>query len=1074
MQTAIAHAKITLPGRRSELLSRQRLINMLDEFLDYRLIAIIAPAGYGKTSTLVDFAHQTHVPTCWYTIDSLDNDPQRFIAHLIAAIQHRFPNFGKQSSVTLQNINNFSLENIDLIVTVITNEIHASIPEDFLLIVDDYHLVNDHSLIQEFMNRLLVLANEKFHVAISSRKIIDLDFVLFVSRNQARGLGMQHLAFTVDELQQMAFHAYHLTLSKTDAEKLMQKTEGWPAGLALSIQAQWAGMTSNLSLPTGLGPGVELHSYLARQVFEQQNAEIKNFLLKTSLLEEFDAELCQQVFGPGDWAMLMAKAMRDNLFLLAVDSRNKPTLRYHHLFQDFLQRRIAVEQPQERTHILTRLADVYVKAEAWEKAHNIYFNYLQDIDATVQLLTSIGPIMLDAGRLTILAGWLDALPHHRLHASPALLSLRGYLAVTLNEVEYGLDLLNQAVATFRASNNLPQLTRALVRRAVAHRFLANYQDALDDAEETLKLTEADENLVDVEAEALRIKGAVLYNLGQLGEAIHWLEQSMVIYDSINGSENIAALSVELGMAYESAGSYTLAEQVYNEALKYWQHKDNWPRQANLLNNLGVIYHLKGQYQQALLTFEETLKCARLSGYVRMEAFALASIGDLYVELAALEQALVAYCSAQPNADRYFLAIYLDLTKAAVARLQTNFEQAHSLMAEAKQRIKQSNSTYEYGLYQLEAGRLAFAENKLSEAITNLKNAQKNFIDGGYYVEAIKASLCLASAHYKKEDVSTAIEYLQQTFNQASNLDSRHPLIIAARYNRDLLEAIPAQSPISNQVSTLLGEVTQFEQNIPKLRRQIRQQTSAIPFAPPKLRIQTLGKTQIILDEKIVPNNAWKALVARDLFLFILNNSKGVTKETIGLNFWPDYNSSQLDMQFKKTMYRLRQTLGRDVVLFDTATNRYCFNHNSDYDYDVETFYTEIRRAESATSSEEQILAYETALNLYQGAFLADVDNSEWAWFERERLAQAYTKTNLQLMNLYLECGKYYEVLERCEQTLADDPFNEGVYRRAMRAYAALGNKAGVIHQFKRCQEILLQEVGAPVSLQTEVLYQTIV
>ena len=90
----VVRTKTIIPRRRSEILSRPRLLSILNNVLDLKLLILAAPAGYGKTSLLVDFSHHTQVPVCWLALDPLDCDPKRFINHFILSIRSKFPAFG--------------------------------------------------------------------------------------------------------------------------------------------------------------------------------------------------------------------------------------------------------------------------------------------------------------------------------------------------------------------------------------------------------------------------------------------------------------------------------------------------------------------------------------------------------------------------------------------------------------------------------------------------------------------------------------------------------------------------------------------------------------------------------------------------------------------------------------------------------------------------------------------------------------------------------------------------------------------------------------------------------------------
>ena len=277
---------------------------------------------------------------------------------------------------------------MDRLITIIVNEAYEYIQEHFIIVLDDFHFINSEKTLY-FINQFVQLVDDNCHLILSSRSLLDLpDLVLMVGRTQVAGIGFNDLAFQADEIQALILQNYNLPMSKAIAEELIQQTEGWITGLLLSIHTIWQGMADRLRLARIAG--VDIYDYLANQVLEQQTPVVQDFLLRTSLLEEFDAELCLAVLGPAKysngetWSDLVADVVRSNLFVLPVDD-NKSWLRYHHLFQDFLQSRMKSERPDEYKCILQRLAIVHTERKAWGKAYELY-QRLSNIEATAHLI----------------------------------------------------------------------------------------------------------------------------------------------------------------------------------------------------------------------------------------------------------------------------------------------------------------------------------------------------------------------------------------------------------------------------------------------------------------------------------------------------------------------------------------------------------------------------------------------------------------------------------------------------------------------------------------------------------------
>src|SRR5512134_464270 len=358
----ISKTKIIVPYRRQEILSRPRLLESMKSLLDNKLLLLSAPAGYGKTSLMIDLAHNVDMPVCWLSLDPLDSDPQRFLAYLIASLAERFPRIGEASRPQLNRLKSIEQDAESLLVTL-TNEIYDQIEENFLLIIDDFHLLDDFPIISALLNRFLELVMENCHILLSSRTLPNLDDVtLMVAREQVAGLNHAELAFIPREAQALYAQNYHQHLSEEAANELIDQTGGWITGMVLSNSP---GMTRV--------SGVDTFAYLGHQVLDQQPGPVREFLMRTSLLEEFNSEFCEIVLGPlysepQNWFNFMSYVFEKNLFVLPLGEDGR-WLRYHHLFRDFLQSRLKEARPHEVKPILEGMVIAYEKAGEWERAY---------------------------------------------------------------------------------------------------------------------------------------------------------------------------------------------------------------------------------------------------------------------------------------------------------------------------------------------------------------------------------------------------------------------------------------------------------------------------------------------------------------------------------------------------------------------------------------------------------------------------------------------------------------------------------------------------------------------------------
>lgn len=233
LEMPVSLIKVRIPPRRHDLVSRSRLIELLYAHLDRKLLFVIAPAGYGKTSLLVDLSSQIDMPVCWLSLDGIDQDPQRFLRYLVASLSERFPEFGRDSLSVLGSMTSLVTDQEQILVTL-TNEISRRIQDHFLLVLDDFHLVDRERSIRQLLDRFLQLSGENVHLVISSRTLPDLAVApLMIARNEAGGISFEDLSFQREEIQTLFRQNRRLELSAEDANAILTATEGWVAAIHL-------------------------------------------------------------------------------------------------------------------------------------------------------------------------------------------------------------------------------------------------------------------------------------------------------------------------------------------------------------------------------------------------------------------------------------------------------------------------------------------------------------------------------------------------------------------------------------------------------------------------------------------------------------------------------------------------------------------------------------------------------------------------------------------------------------------------------------------------------------------------
>ena len=440
--------KLHVPRPRPDLVPRPRLAERLDEGLALGLMLVCAPAGYGKTVLLADWARRGQLPVAWLSLDVGDNDPARFWRHGVAALDQARPGLAEQVGPLLGPPAPSSYEGL---VTALINELAAGPDADqALLVLDDYHLI-DSEAVHESLGFLLEHRPPGLRLVLASRSDPPLALARLRGRGRLAELRAAELRFTADEaaaLLKQGTAVSGVALPETAVAALAARTEGWAAGLQLAALSLLGQPDAARFVAEFTGSHRYVLDFLTEEVLEHQSEQVRTFLLETSVLERLSGPLCDAVTGRPGGQGLLEQVERAGLFLMPLDEV-RGWWRYHHLFADLLRVRLQEERPG-------LAARLHRNAAAWYDEHGLADDAIRHAMAAGESAWAARLIEQDFDMVYNMRGegatiqrWISALPADLVQSRPRLL-LAQALPMTasgrLDAVDALLDAAERAAA----------------------------------------------------------------------------------------------------------------------------------------------------------------------------------------------------------------------------------------------------------------------------------------------------------------------------------------------------------------------------------------------------------------------------------------------------------------------------------------------------------------------------------------------------------------------------------------------------------------------------------------------------
>ena len=570
---------------RPNLVPRPKLIERLNQGLElgHKLSLISAPAGFGKTTLVSEWLAGCARPAAWLSLDERDNDPTRFLAYLVAALQTLTANIGAGLLAVLQSP---QPPPTDTILTALLNEI-TTIQDNFVLVLDDYHVIESQK-VDQALTFFLDHLPPQVHLVIASR----IDPSISLSRLRAGGqmteIREHDLRFSLDEIDTFLDKVMGLDLSAEKVAALETRTEGWIAGLqlaALSMQGLRRSDEIADFIKRFTGSDRFIQDYLADEVLRQRPKGTEEFLLQTSILDRLSGSLCDAVrFNSAEGAgitdqnnsqAILEALEAANLFIVPLDNERR-WYRYHHLFADLLRQRLQQQQPDS-------VAKLHVRASAWYEKNGLEIEAFahaaaaNDIERGVRLIEGEGlPLHFRGGAAPVL-NWLASLPTTILDARPSLW------------VTYA-----SALIFAGQSSSIEQKLQAA-------------EAALVDST-ALEGAEPDDKTQDLVGHIAAMRAMMAVSQHQVETIIDQASRALELLHTENLYVRTAA-AWTLGYAYEIQGDCAAASRAYTDVISNSQASGNFMFTIAGLTSLGNIQESENQLYQAAETHQRALQLA---------------------------------------------------------------------------------------------------------------------------------------------------------------------------------------------------------------------------------------------------------------------------------------------------------------------------------------------------------------------------------------------------------------------------------------------------------------------------------
>ena len=590
MKSELLVTKTRMPPLPLDWIARPYLSRKLIDALRHKVVLVLAPAGYGKTTIVMEAMRDFKKPVGWVSLDAADNIPVNFLTYFITALQDTIPAICQSILNALQSP---QPPPIDLLLTALINSI-SSHKDDIILVLDDYHVIESQD-VHDAVSFIVEHLPPQVHLIIASR----IDPPLPLSRWRVKGyiaeIRADDLSFTIEETETFLKKMTGTDFSEKDMATLQSRTEGWVAGLKMAALALQGKNDISGYISAFSGSNRYILDYLAEEVLNRQPSSTKQFLLETSILKRLSGPLCDAITERSDSQSILVQLEAANLFISPLDEERR-WYHYHQLFASILHNQLIKSEPDKVT-LLHRRASLWYEKEGFTLEAVDHALSGNDVERAALLLEDAAPRMLGQNQGVMLLEYLPRIPDPIIRSDPWLCIGFAWAALTVNKPEILIKMMSIVEAALTESpDRLSPGSRANLQRIKGH--------------------------------ALSIRSFIAQAQGDIPLAIRLSEEANRELPA-NGVDDLLARAVNslnLGAYYQKNGDVTKAVPLVEELIAAGRKINYHYAVLSAQGNLAEIEIQLSRLTQAAAICKDTIELGtRLGGVEPLPSTALAYI-----------------------------------------------------------------------------------------------------------------------------------------------------------------------------------------------------------------------------------------------------------------------------------------------------------------------------------------------------------------------------------------------------------------------------------------------------------------